>query len=48
MNGITKALLGVGLSYLTLKLLTTRPVKIMLLGALLDGAYIVMKKKLKD
>jgi hypothetical protein len=48
MNALIKSILGVGLSYLLIKILFTKPVKAYLLGALLDGAYIVLKKKLKD
>lgn len=48
MNGLTKAIIGIGIGYLTLKVLATRPVKNQLLSALVDGAYIIIKKRLKD
>lgn len=48
MNGLTKAIVGIGVGYVLLKVLATRPVKNQLLSALVDGAYIVIKKKLKD
>jgi hypothetical protein len=48
MNTLTKIALGLGLSYIFLKLIATKPIKQQLLTALVDGAYIVIKKKLKN
>ncbi len=48
MNGLTKTIVGIGAGYLILKVMATRPVKKQILSALVDGAYIVIKKKLKD
>ena len=48
MNGLTKTLIGIGVGYITLKLMATRPIKRYVLAALVDGAYIIVKKKLKD
>jgi len=48
MNTITKIALGLGVSYLVLKMMAAKPVKRQILTALVDGAYIIIKKKLKD
>jgi len=48
MNGLVRALIGIGIGYVVLKILTIRPVKTVLLTALVDGAYILIKKRLKS
>lgn len=48
MNGLTKIIIGLGISYLTLKLLSAKPIKRQILSTLVDGAYIVIKKRLKE
>lgn len=47
MNGLTKTLIGLGVSFLVLKVVQQKPIRNYILGALLDGAYYVIKRKLK-
>jgi len=48
MNSVTKVIVGLSISFLTLKLLSVRPVKRQILSAIVDGAYILIKKRLKE
>lgn len=48
MNGLTRFLVSVGTVIVVLKIITVKPVKKYLLGALVDGAYYMIKRRLKD
>lgn len=48
MNGLMRLLVGLGAGYLFLKVVQQRPVRNYILGALIDGAYYVIKRKLKS
>lgn len=48
MNGIMRLLVGIGASFLVLKVVQQRPVRNYILGALIDGAYYLIKRKLKS
>ncbi len=48
MNGLAKLLIGFGASYLIMKVVQQRPVRNYLLAALADGAYYMIKRKLKS
>ncbi|MDF9797300.1 hypothetical protein OKW21_002563 [Catalinimonas alkaloidigena] len=48
MNGLIRLLVGIGISYLVLKVMQQRSVRSYILGALLDGAYFLIKRKLKS
>lgn len=47
MNKLGKFTISLATSYLLLKIVTTKPIRNYLLGALIDTAYYVVKKKLK-
>lgn len=48
MNGIVRLLIGMGAGVILLKIVMVNPVKKYILGALVDGAYYMIKRKLKD
>jgi len=48
MNGLIRIIASVGAGVLILKVLQQRPIKNYLLGALVDGVYYLIKKKLRS
>lgn len=48
MNGLVKLLVVMVAGLVLLKVITVRPVKNYILGSLVDGAYYMIKRKLKD
>ena len=47
MNGFLRLLIGVAATFVLLKVVLVKPVKNYILGALVDGAYYMIKRKLK-
>jgi hypothetical protein len=48
MNSLTKIIVGLSISFISLKLLSVRPVKRQIMSAIVDGVYIIIKKRLKE